>query len=160
VPRNGPHRYDRREYEATRRRKRAIERLGLALDYDGPVSNRGIPLALGDFILERWRIDDTASAHDKVERLLDTLGAHPEVAAKEIDQYIRAFDDTLHGLTHQERRALYFASLGFQIKQQAAFDGVTEDAIKARLTSARRRLRAVNTTHAVAIAIRKGLLWT
>jgi DNA-binding CsgD family transcriptional regulator len=160
MPRKGPHRYDRTEYERDRRRKRAIERLSLALDYEGPVSNRGIPLALGEFILERWRTDDSASSHRKVERLLSVLDAHPEVALSEIDGYLQAFDDAMEGLTHQERRALYFASQGFMLKHVAKLDGVTEDAVKARLTRARKKLRAVNTAHAVAIAIRKGWLWT
>lgn len=160
MPRSGPHRYNRAEYEAIRRRKKAIERLSLALDYEGPVSNRGIPLALGDFILERWRADDSASAHEKVERLLSALQAHPEVAEREIDGYLKAFDDELAGLTHQERRALYFSSLGFMAKHVARLDDVTEDTVKMRLARARRKLHAVNTPHAVAIAIRKGLLWT
>jgi DNA-binding CsgD family transcriptional regulator len=163
MPRKGPHRYDRgtkAEYERAMARKQAINRLALALDYEGPVTNRGVPTALGDFILQRWRTDDSASSYEKVERLLDALQAHPDVAEREIDSYLPAFDDAMEGLTHQERRGLYFASQGFQLKHVAVLDGVTEDAVKARLTRARRKLHAVNTAHAVAIAIRKGLLWT
>lgn len=136
------------------RRKRALERLGLLADYDGPLTDRGLPKALGDWILQRWR-NDAASPEQKWGRLLDALGAAPEVAEKDID--IAAGEPPL---THIERRTLYLLSLGFAPKQIARFDEVSDEAIKLRLRSARARLGATNTLHAVAIAIRRGLLWS
>lgn len=151
--------YDREAYEAIKRRRRAIERLALNVGYDGPLTDRGLPTALGQFIIDRWRSDDSASSNEKVERLLDALRAAPEVAERELDHYLELIDDAYEGLSVKERRALYFTSLGFQVKEQARFDGVTHDAIKERLRAARRKLGATTTTQAVAIAIRKGLLW-
>lgn len=159
MPRVEPHRYDRAAYERVRRRKGAIDRLALTLEYDGKLSARGLPMALGEFILDRWRSDDSASSAEKVERLLEAIRLTPEVGERELNDYLKTLENEWNGLTYQERRVLYLTSLGFQIKELARLDGVSIDAIKERLRAARRRLGAQNTTHAVAIAIRKGLLW-
>jgi DNA-binding CsgD family transcriptional regulator len=151
--------YDKRRYDNDMRRKRAMKRLGLLLTYDGPLNDRGLPTALGDWILHRWRADDITSSEAKVDRLLAALRAHPEVAEKDLKAYLEQLDVAFDGLTVVERRALYFASQGFQAKEMARMDGVTTEAIKQRLRSARRKLGAVDTTQAVAIAIRRGLLW-
>lgn len=160
MPRKGPHRYDRDEYLRARRRAKAIERLALALNHDGPMTGRGAPQALGDVILDRWRSDDSASSHEKVERLLEAIRLTPEVAERDLRLHLERLEAEWAGLAHQERRALYLISLGFQNKEIARLDGVTQDAVKERLRRARVRLGASNTTHAVAIAIRRGLLWS
>lgn len=145
--------YDRRAYEVARKRRNALKRLGLLVDYDGPLTDRGLPKALGDWILQRWR-NDPAATETKWLRLLDALQAAPEVAEKDID--VAAGEAPISIV---ERRTLYLLSLGFAPKQIAHFDQVTEEAIKARLKSARNKLGAANTLHAVAIAIRRNLLW-
>lgn len=131
-----------------------MERLGLLVDYDGPLTDRGLPKALGDWILQRWR-NDPSSAESKWSRLLDALAAAPEVAERDID--VAAGEKPI---SHIEARTLYLLSLGFAPKQIAALDGVSIDAIKMRTLSARRKLGAANTVHAVAIAIRRELLWS
>lgn len=146
--------YDRAAYERTARRKRAMERLGLLVDYEGPMTDRGLPKALGNWILQRWRNDPTA-AEVKWGRLLRALRAAPEVAERDIDV---AAGETPISLI--ERRTLYLLSLGFSPKQIARYDGVTQEAIKQRLRHARLQLGAANTTHAVAIAIRREMLWS
>jgi DNA-binding CsgD family transcriptional regulator len=141
-------------YAPAMRRRRALERLGLLVDYDGPLTDRGLPKALGDFILQRWKNDPTPAA-EKWGRLLNVLEIVPQVAEKDID--IAAGEPPL---THIERRTLYLLSLGFAVKQIAQFDGVSQDTVKERLRRARARLGATNTLHAVAIAIRRELLWS
>lgn len=155
VPYTPPRRpYDKKGYDSTVRRRRAMERLGLLVDYDGPLTDRGLPKALGDWILQRWR-NDPSNAESKWARLLDALAAAPEVAERDID--VAAGE---RPISHIEARTLYLLSLGFAPKQIAALDGVSIDAIKTRTLSARRKLGAANTVHAVAIAIRRELLWS
>jgi DNA-binding CsgD family transcriptional regulator len=146
--------YDKAAYEREARKSRAIKRLALALDYEGPFTDRGVPKALGDFILERWKSDTSSSAHDKVERLLEAIRAAPEVAEREINRLY----ETDSELTMLERRTAYLLSIGFVPKQIAIFHGVSHDAIKERLRSARRKLEAENSTHMVAKAIRLELI--
>lgn len=132
-----------------------MERLGLLVDYEGPLTDRGLPKALGDHILQRWKNDDRALSSQKWARLLDAIGSVPEVAERELKS---AMGEDI--LTITERRTLYLISLGFVPKQIAEYDGVSYFAIKERLRSARQALDANNTTHAVAIAIRRELLWS
>lgn len=146
--------YDKEGYDKNIRRRRAMDRLGLLIDYDGPLTDRGLPKALGDFILKRWRNEDRLVASQKWARLLDAVDAAPEVAERDIKAAVGE-----QPLSVVERRTLYLLSLGFVTKQIAAFDQVSEDAVKARLLRARRELNAINTTHAVAIAIRREMLW-
>jgi DNA-binding CsgD family transcriptional regulator len=61
-------------------------------------------------------------------------------------------------LTGRAERVLFFASHGFTVKGTAWLMNVSEDTVRRHRTRARRMLEARNTTHAVAIAIRMGLL--
>lgn len=61
-------------------------------------------------------------------------------------------------LTKQQERALVLASHGFRRKQTAQAMGIGEETVRNHLARARFRLKATNTTHAVAIAIRRGLI--
>lgn len=131
-----------------------MKRLGLLVDYEGPMTDRGLPKALGDWILQKWK-NDPRPAEEKWGRLLNALQAAPEVAERDID--VAAGEMPLSII---ERRTLYLLSLGFVTKQIAVFDGVSVEAIKERLRSIRRKLGAENTTHAVAIAIRREMLWS
>jgi len=148
-------RYNARE----RARLKIIRRLGLDVGYDGPLSARGLPTALGDFILDQWRRDDSVSSTEKVDRLIEALRLAPSVALRNLEDYLVALEVEWGGLTHVERKSLYFQSLGFEIKEIARLEGVGENAVKERLRRARRKLGAMSTTQAVAIAIRKGWLW-
>ena len=136
-----------------------MRRLARKLGYTGPRNGRHLPTALGEFILQRWKDDDSEESYEKVERLLSAIRAHPEVAEREIDQYLEALDTEFDGLSMDERKTLYFVSHGYQTKEIARFEEVTESAVKERLRSARRKLGVYTTTEAVAICIRKGWLW-
>jgi LuxR family transcriptional regulator, quorum-sensing system regulator RaiR len=61
-------------------------------------------------------------------------------------------------LTKQQERVLILASNGFRRKQTAQAMGIGEETVRNHLARARFRLKATNTTHAVAIAIRRGLI--
>lgn len=61
-------------------------------------------------------------------------------------------------LSQGERYALMAASHGMRRPESAEILGVCEETIASRLERARRILRAKNTTHAVAIAMRLGLI--
>lgn len=61
-------------------------------------------------------------------------------------------------LTECERRCLIAASAGLDRRETALIYSVTPETIDKQLLMARRRLRAKNTTHAVAQAIRQGLI--
>ena len=61
-------------------------------------------------------------------------------------------------ITETERRYLLAAGCGLRERETAFVYGVSVDSVRKGLTRARRKLRAKNTTHAVAIAIRRGLI--
>ena len=61
-------------------------------------------------------------------------------------------------ITDAERDCLIAASHGLRTAGIAALLGREPSTVQTHLTYARRRLRAKNTTHAVAIAIRMGLI--
>jgi DNA-binding CsgD family transcriptional regulator len=61
-------------------------------------------------------------------------------------------------LTDRELDVLRAASVGLERRAVADLYGISPETVKMHSTAARRRLRAKNTTHAVAIAIRAGLL--
>jgi DNA-binding CsgD family transcriptional regulator len=61
-------------------------------------------------------------------------------------------------LSEREVRALMLASYGMEIAECAELMGVSRCAVHSYWRQARRKLRAKNTTHAVALAIRAGLI--
>lgn len=61
-------------------------------------------------------------------------------------------------LTEVERRYLLAAACGLRERETAFIYGVQVDSVRKGLKRARQVLRAKNTTHAVAIAIRRGLI--
>jgi DNA-binding CsgD family transcriptional regulator len=61
-------------------------------------------------------------------------------------------------LTDAEIGALKKAARGDSAKQIAYDEGVTERAIENRMVSVRAKLNARNTTHAVVLAIKAGLI--
>lgn len=102
----------------------------------------GVTLALVehdvDEILARMR-DDTES--DWPERLLADIAAAPTVT-----------------LTPMELRCLLCASHGMEGAETAALTGRTLATVREQLKQARRKLAAKNTAHAVALALRAGLI--
>ena len=62
-------------------------------------------------------------------------------------------------LTEAERLTLQAFASGCQRREAAVVLGVTPEAVKSRLLRARRTLGAKNTTHAVALAFRRGLIY-
>jgi DNA-binding CsgD family transcriptional regulator len=81
--------------------------------------------------------------HPWTERIIEDIRRAPMpktvVSPRELDT-LRA---SSHGMVGQEVAALL---------------GIGEESVKSYLASARRKLRAKNTTHAVALAIRAGIL--
>jgi DNA-binding CsgD family transcriptional regulator len=61
-------------------------------------------------------------------------------------------------VSRRELDTLRASSHGLVGQEVAALLGIGEESVKSYLTSARRKLRAKNTTHAVALAIRAGIL--
>lgn len=61
-------------------------------------------------------------------------------------------------LSHSEKRALVCASHGLTAQMTAELLFLSEETIKTQLLTARGKLRAKNTLHAVALAIRAGLI--
>jgi DNA-binding CsgD family transcriptional regulator len=90
--------------------------------------------------------DDEES--DWPHRLLDRLARAPLVPERQQPGL----------LTAREERALMLASYGMREPECAALMDVTEEAVKTYWRQARRKLRAKNTCHAVALALRAGLI--
>ena len=92
-------------------------------------------------------------------RLLADIQKLPTVDEKDLDS-----TDAVRRLMASERlrpseiRVLEAASRGLKAGMIADLYGLSRETVRKELTSARRILRAKNTTHAVAIAIRAGLL--
>ena len=67
-----------------------------------------------------------------------------------------------HGIrfdpTEAELGCLRAASVGLGMKESGIVLGIGEETVKSHLTRARLKLRAKNTCHAVALAIRAGLI--
>lgn len=61
-------------------------------------------------------------------------------------------------ITARERETLLLAANGHTNRSIARVMGLTEDTVKTRMVKVRRKLRAVDRTHAVAIALAMGLL--
>jgi len=142
------------EYARSKARLDAMRRLNLLVDYDGPTTAIGLPKALGDVILQRWRGEPD---HPGWERLAEALQLSPTTLEKDLKHVLN--DDKDSPISHLERRTLYLLSLGFVPKQIAQFDEVGPEAVKERLRRARSKLGANSSLHAVAIAIRRELLW-
>ena len=62
-------------------------------------------------------------------------------------------------LTKAELEALNWIKDGYRMKEAAYSLGISESAVKARLTSAKHKLGARNSTHAASLAVRFGLIW-
>jgi DNA-binding CsgD family transcriptional regulator len=91
-----------------------------------------------DEILARMRADRESAWPDK---LLDALARLPSVE-----------------LTAMELRCLLYASHGLEADETATVRGVALETVRGQLKQARRKLAAKNTAHAVAIALRAGLI--
>jgi DNA-binding CsgD family transcriptional regulator len=87
---------------------------------------------------------DPELCEDALERVGTTL-----------DQFDRLLD---HRLTRRERQVVQLMSRGHSYQQTADELGLSIETVKSHLKSARRGLAARNTVHAVAEALRKGLI--
>lgn len=90
----------------------------------------------------------------RTDRLLDRISRAPLVPEYEIDILMRSVGT----ITPAERRALVCLSHGMSYKMVADTLGVELETVKTQLRVARYKLRAKNTTHAVAQALRLGLI--
>lgn len=63
-----------------------------------------------------------------------------------------------HELTPPELRCLSATAVGLRAKEAGMVLGIAEETVKSHLSSARLKLRGKNTCHAVALAIRAGLI--
>ena len=68
------------------------------------------------------------------------------------------FGDKPLAASRRELDALRYSSHGLRERECADAMGVSEETVKTHLDFARRKLRAKNTAHAVAIALRLGLI--
>lgn len=84
-----------------------------------------------------------------------------------IAQYIHLRASELHGQAHaadptelspRERDALSFLSIGKSRSEAADLLGISEHTLRAYIDTARLKLGAANTTHAVAVAMTRGLI--
>lgn len=90
----------------------------------------------GDELLARMRTDQES---DWPRRLAASMGRYDELTGNDLD-------------------VLRCASVGLNRHMTADVLGVCPDTVKKRLRRVRYRLRAKNTTHAVCLAIREGLI--
>lgn len=100
-----------------------------------------VPSYSATAILERMR-DDRES--DWPDRLLEAIAAHEGREGK--------------GLSAREREMLSCLSHGMSVGESALLLGVAYGSARKYLLWARRKLRAKTTAHAVAIALRQGLI--
>lgn len=66
--------------------------------------------------------------------------------------------DDLPRLTRRERQVLELCADGLTAQEIAVRLGVTFRTVNAHISAARSRLQALNKTHAIAIALRRGLI--
>lgn len=90
------------------------------------------------------------------ERLLRDLAKLPVIPEEDIDKYVRS--GRRSKLTERELEVLRCISYGLDYKMTAQVLGISVESVQAHLKSARYLLKAKNTTHAVAVGIRNGLI--
>jgi DNA-binding CsgD family transcriptional regulator len=91
---------------------------------------------------------------DPPQRLIRNLQRAALVAVHNVDMEAR----TPSGLTEPELETLLYRSHGLSDSMVAEALGVTVDTVKYHLKGVRYRLQAKDTTHAVALALRQGLI--
>jgi DNA-binding NarL/FixJ family response regulator len=107
---------------------------------------RSRPNAIATLLLVRWYLDDTgARAENARERLIEDMRKLNSIGRSTL-------------LTQREWEVLVAAALGFTRAETGELLGVGDETVKSIRASACARLAATNVTHAVAIAIRRGLL--
>lgn len=106
-----------------------------------------------DEILARMRADTES---DWPARLLHDLAAAPLVEASDLRFSARRVDDT--PLSPAEMKVVTALSHGLSYDEAAAALGLAVDTVKTHLQIARRKLRAKNTVHLCAIALRRTLI--
>jgi DNA-binding NarL/FixJ family response regulator len=105
-------------------------------------------------VLERERIVRLVGSRPIPERLLAALRRAPLVPEYELGQR----RPKPHVLSPAERAALICASHGLEATMIGEVLDKSHETIKSQLRSARYALRAKNTTHAVTLALRAGLI--
>ena len=117
------------------------------------------------------RIERLVMSQPVPDGLVEAIATAPDVPLHEIDRYVEAYrnlprtgkDDRAarvrrYGLTLRQTRALELAAVGLTRKEIAHAMSLNEETVRNHLSRARYRLGAKNTTHAVAIGIRQGIL--
>jgi DNA-binding NarL/FixJ family response regulator len=98
---------------------------------------------------------DEERGWDACDRLLDDLAKAPLVPEWKIDRHVK------HGagrLTRRQLETVRAISRGLSNKQIALTLGIGEESVKTYVAGVIVRLGAENRAHAVAIALRKGLI--
>jgi DNA-binding CsgD family transcriptional regulator len=108
-----------------------------------------------DATLARMRVDTES---DWPERLASAIRAAPVVPEHQIDKWAKPWFRPGAPLSAGELMALRCAAHGMGHKETAALLGTTPGAVTMRWRVAQAKLRAKNTTHAVALAIWDGQL--
>lgn len=85
-------------------------------------------------------------------------GPTPVLDLRAYPHLVRDDDQPRAYITARERETLLLAANGHTNRAIARAMGLTEETVKTRMVKVRRKLRAVDRTHAVAIAMALGLL--
>ena len=85
-------------------------------------------------------------------------GPTPVLDLRAYPHLVRDHEQPRAYITARERQTLLLAANGHTNRSIARAMGLTEDTVKTRMVKVRRKLRAVDRTHAVAIALALGLL--
>jgi DNA-binding CsgD family transcriptional regulator len=85
-------------------------------------------------------------------------GPTPVLDLRAYPHLVRDAEQPRSYITARERETLLLAANGHTNRAIARVMGLTEDTVKTRMVKVRRKLRAVDRTHAVAIALAMGLL--
>lgn len=111
----------------------------------GEVSELGKRLIKGDLSCDEYlaALDDEQRWEGDMRLLVDILGIRKRPARE---------------LSPKELLTLEAAANGLTYKQIAEKENVAEDTIKSRIDNCRHKLCARNVTHAVAIAVSRGLI--
>lgn len=108
---------------------------------------------------ERGDVVHDASWYARQEippKLIRDIGKLPLLEEHEIDHYVRGIMAST--LTPRRLRALELVSTGLQAKEIAVELGIRTTGALSLLREVQRVLDARNTTHAVAIALRRGII--
>jgi len=125
-----------------------------------------------DYLVEEWFTTDSSRVNRAFDNLVTMIIDAPDVPIEDIDKWVVAYNQLPRTgrdyrkprqrgprkLTFRQEMALQLAANGLKEKEIAVRMFVSRETVKNHLAACRYKLKALNTPHAVAIALRQEII--